>query len=83
MEWCTWFLDTGQYQSQDTSYVPQPGDIIFFEWETAATQTTLASLESCDGSAVYTIEGNRSDAMNRRSYNINSSSILGYGQIIK
>jgi hypothetical protein len=85
--WCqagiAWFSDAGQYQPQGTGYVPQPGDIIFFEWGDGYPSDHVGIVESCDGSIVYTIEGNSSDAVNRRSYNINSSAILGYGQIIK
>ena len=58
-------------------YVLQPGDIIFFDWDGAYSSDHVGIVESCDGSVVYTIEGNSSDAVNRRSYNINSSSILG------
>jgi hypothetical protein len=83
--WCqagiAWFSDAGQYQPQGTGYTPQPGDIIFFDWDGAYSSDHVGIVESCDGSVVYTIEGNSSDAVNRNNYNINSSSILGYGQI--
>ena len=36
-------------------------------------------VESCDGSIVYTIEGNANDAVERLSYSIGSIKIMGYG----
>ncbi|MBO6158866.1 MAG: SH3 domain-containing protein, partial [Firmicutes bacterium] len=37
-------------------------------------------VEKVDGSKVYTIEGNTSDQVARRSYALNNSRILGYGR---
>ena len=72
-----WFKDAGLWQ--DRGYVPQPGDIIFFDWGGDGTSDHVGIVESCDGSTVKTIEGNSGDTCQRMSYSINSSSILGYG----
>ena len=34
-----------------------------------------------EGSTVYIVEGNSSNAVNRRNYNINNGTIMGYGLI--
>lgn len=72
-----WFKDAGRWQ--DRGYTPQPGDIIFFDWGGDGTSDHVGIVESCDGSTVYTIEGNSGDACQRSSYSIGSASIMGYG----
>ena len=72
-----WFKDAGLWK--DRGYSPQPGDIIFFDWGGDETSDHVGIVESCDGSTVRTIEGNTSDSCARRSYSINSASIMGYG----
>ena len=39
----------------------------------------LGIVEKTEGSTVYTVEGNSSDAVNKRSYDINNGTIMGYG----
>lgn len=72
-----WFKSTGLWK--DRGYEPQPGDIIFFDWEGDGVSDHVGIVESCDKSAVYTIEGNTGDSCARRSYGVNSNSIMGYG----
>ena len=76
-----WFKDAGCWQDGRSGYKPQPGDIIFFDWGDGGDADHVGIVESCDGVTIHTIEGNSSDAVNRRSYNINSSYIIGYGLI--
>jgi hypothetical protein len=81
--WCDagidWFGDAGQYQPQGTGYIPQPGDIIFFDWGDGGYSDHVGIVESCDGTIVRTIEGNSNNAVRRQAYSTNSNSILGYG----
>ena len=44
-----------------------------------ATCQTYGIVEKTEGSTVYTVEGNSSDAVNQRSYDINNGTIMGYG----
>ncbi len=76
-----WFKDAGRWK--DRGYTPQPGDIIFFDWQGDGISDHVGIVGSCDGSTVFTIEGNSGDACQRNSYNINSSSIAGYGTIMR
>lgn len=71
------FKERGQWQSP--GYVPAPGDIIFFDWEADGLCDHVGIVESCDGTTVYTIEGNTSDICARRQYGVNSIHIYGYG----
>lgn len=45
------------------SYIPQPGDLIFFSWSASySTVDHIGIVVYSDGTNVYTIEGNTSDA---------------------
>ena len=66
-------------QWQRPGYEPSAGDIIFFDWEPDGLCDHVGIVESCDGTYVYTIEGNTSDMCARRQYLVNSIYIYGYG----
>jgi hypothetical protein len=72
-----WFKDREQWQ--EGGYTPAPGDIIFFDWEPDGGCDHVGIVESADGEYVYTIEGNSSDSVARRSYELSSAKIYGYG----
>ena len=72
-----WFQNNGQFQ--DGSYTPAAGDFIFFDWGNDGSIDHVGIVESTVDGVVHTIEGNSSDAVNRRSYSIGSTSIYGYG----
>lgn len=57
---------------------PQPGDQIFFSY-TAGEYSHTGIVEEVNTDTVTTIEGNTSDSVGRRSYNIGNQSIAGYG----
>lgn len=75
----------GQFRLANSGYIPQSGDIIFFGTlglEYPSYHTGIVT--SCDGSTVYTVEGNTSGSawyntkVAEHSYSINSNCILGY-----
>ena len=72
-----WFQERGQWQGRD--YIPSPGDIIFFDYDHNGSANHVGIVESCNGSTVYTIEGNASDAVKQLSYSVGYSGIMGYG----
>ena len=57
---------------------PREGDQIFFGTYGKESHTGLVT--KCDGSKVYTIEGNSSDMVKEHSYTLTSSKISGYGR---
>ncbi len=69
------------YAISSNSSMPSPGAIIFFDWEHDGTCDHVGIVERCDGTTVYTIEGNSGDAVKERSYAISSNSIMGYGMV--
>lgn len=70
-----WFQTRGLFRLKG-SYIPKAGDIIFFKSD-GASHTGLVI--SSDGTRVYTIEGNTSDMVAKRSYLLSYSKITGYG----
>lgn len=69
------------------NYIPSPGDIIFFNWGDARVASHTGIVVDCDGSTVYTVEGNTSDGdfygwtsskVLEKYYPLDSVSIVGY-----
>lgn len=66
------------------TYTPQPGDQILF-WknnvsnpETWKDSSHIGIVEKCDGTSVYTIEGNASNSCKRCTYKLTNGKIIGY-----
>lgn len=76
---CTYSL--GYYRKKGQFYTsdPKPGDQIFFG-SSVSNSSHTGIVEKVDGSKVYTIEGNTSDQVARRSYALGASNIIGYGR---
>ena len=72
-----WFRSRGQWQ--DRNSIPAPGSIIYFDWGGDGVADHVGIVESCDGSTVYTIEGNANNACKQLSYAVGDRRILGYG----
>ena len=72
------YKDKAEHQWQNRNYKPSPGDIIIIDWYADGTRDHVGLVEKCDGKTVYTIEGNRSDAVKRGSYRVGSGTIYGY-----
>lgn len=69
----------------DTSYIPQPGDLIFFNWHGASEPQTdhVGIVEYARDGYVHTIEGNRAGSSYVRRYTIplTDSTIHGYATL--
>lgn len=72
------------------SYIPQPGDLIFFSWSASYTTVDhIGIVVYSDGTKVYTIEGNTSDAEGLednggayfKSYELGYKYISAYGKL--
>ena len=74
-----WFNNRGRFV--DSSYIPSPGDLIFFDWGNDGHADHVGIVVSVANGRVYTIEGNSSDRVRRNDYSLNSSSIYGYGVV--
>lgn len=78
--WVEYFTAKNQFYKRASGYVPKSGDIIFFcQPTTARISDHVGIVVFCDGSTVYTVEGNCTNQVKRRSYSINDTYIVGYG----
>ncbi|EGO8884384.1 CHAP domain-containing protein [Enterococcus faecalis] len=66
-------------QWQDGGVEPKSGAIIFFDWDGDGVSDHVGIVEKFENNNVYTIEGNSGDRIAKRTYEKNSSLILGYG----
>lgn len=78
-----WFKERGQWAGRDIS--PEPGMIIFFDWDDPDTGGQDGStdhtciVERVENGRVYTVEGNSGDSCRQKSYPIGYYEIYGYG----
>ena len=79
-----WFTERGQWQ--DRTYTPQPGDIVFYDWDnrgSAGAQDGLADhvgiVEKVVDGKIFAIEGNFDDQCTERTYPIGHYEVLGFG----
>lgn len=74
----------GRWVESD-SYTPQPGDLIFYDWDDngrgdcTGQPEHVGMVETVDGRTITVIEGNRNNAVARRTMTVNGRYIRGYG----
>ncbi|MDD3171291.1 MAG: CHAP domain-containing protein [Bacilli bacterium] len=74
-----WFAAENRFGARG-EYTPQPGDIIFFRDADQSTGSTHTGIViAVDETKVYTIEGNTSNMVAKRSYLLTNTYIVGYG----
>ena len=68
-------------------YTPVPGDLIFFDWEEDGTADHVGIVAEMipateeEPAKIKTIEGNVGDQVAEQEYDLDDSTILGYGQL--
>lgn len=78
------FKKLGEWQEND-DYKPEPGDVIFYDWsdsgkgDNAEWPDHVGIVEKVSGNVITVIEGNKIDAVGRRTINVNGRFIRGYG----
>ncbi len=82
-----WYLESRQ-KVEKNSYIPQPGDWMFFSVYSSGDTSHVAMVEYTsrdkDGKvSVHVIEGNNPDKVARNIYPIDNWAILGYGTVRK
>ena len=70
-----WYKNKGLFQYKE-NYTPKAGDIMFMK-SNGASHTGIVLY--CDGTTLYTVEGNTSDKCALRKYNVGNAKITGYG----
>lgn len=71
--------------NEDGSILPDPGDIIVFDWDSTSQPTNgfsdhIGIVESVEGDIIHTIEGNSGGMVARRTYHKGEACIRGYAQ---
>lgn len=70
---------------ENDAYVPKMGDVIFYDWQDSGIGDNTGSsdhvgyVESCDGVNIVAIEGNKNNAVERRTLKVNGRYIRGFG----
>lgn len=78
------FQKLGEWIEND-AYVPSPGDVIFYDWQDYGNGDNtgwpdhVGIVETVSGSTITVIEGNKSNAVGRRTLQVNGKYIRGYG----
>ena len=78
------FQKLGEWDENDAR-VPRPGDIIFYDWDDSGAGDDTGNpdhvgiVESVSGGTITVIEGNKNDAVGRRTIAVNGRYIRGYG----
>jgi hypothetical protein len=77
-----WYKKNNRAHYRKDGYIPQPGDLIFYDRskrDTAESHVGLV-LGVIDNNVVYSIEGNVGDAVREQWHYLNEEIITGYGQ---
>lgn len=75
-----WFYENEKFKRHDEEYLPQSGDLIFFDWSGGRTGKDFVGIvEYAGGGMVQVIEGNSDNRVRRRTYALDSIAISGYG----
>ena len=86
-----WFKNQGRFQyatSRGGSYIPNPGDIVYFAPAGSSTSSHIGIVRYVSGGYVYTVEGNTSGQNGEvnegggvflKSYSLSYSRLYGYG----
>mgnify|MGYP000528358270 FL=1 len=72
-----WFKARNQWADRTTT--PEPGMIVFFDWDRDGVPDHTGIVEKIENGYVYTIEGNTSDSCRRQQYTVGNPNIFGYG----
>ena len=72
-----WFVENGRWFNRNIS--PEPGMIIFFDWNQDGISDHTGIVEKCGDGLVYTIEGNSNDVCMKKWYAAGDKVIMGYG----
>ena len=75
------WIDGSEINSSNCDKLIQPGMIIFFDWEPDGKPNHVGIVTKVSGGYIYTVEGNKSDAVAEGTYSADSNKIYGFGVI--
>lgn len=82
----TFFKPKGRWHPRTSGYKPQPGDLIYYDWEKDSKVDHVGIVADIEGTKVVTIEGNTSNPAGKTKYDgvyskkvaLTSTTIMGY-----
>lgn len=75
------WIDGSEIDSSNCDKLIQPGMIIFFDWEPDGKPNHVGIVTKVSDGYIYTVEGNRGDAVAEGSYSADSIYIFGFGKL--
>ena len=83
-DWGYQWLLGSDHLLQKNEYIPRAGDLVFFSYNEAGDTEHVALVEYCTRDAegnviIHVIEGNNPSSVQRNSYSLNNSQVLGFG----
>ena len=83
-DWGYQWLLGSDHLLQKNEYIPRAGDLVFFSYNEAGDTEHVALVEYCTRDAegnviIHVIEGNNPSSVQRNSYSLNNSQVLGVG----
>ncbi len=83
-DWGYQWLKGSDHLMRKNEYIPRSGDLVFFSYSEAGDTEHVALVEYCAKDAqgnvmIHVIEGNNPSTVQRSSYPLNNSQVLGFG----
>lgn len=83
-DWGYQWLKDGDHLLTKNEYIPHPGDLVFFSYNEAGDTEHVALVEYCTRDTqgdvtIHVIEGNNPSSVQRSTYPLNNSQVLGFG----
>ena len=84
--WGYQWLPEGDSYLKNGDYIPQPGDWMFLTWTSGTDTDHVCMVEECTreedgGVLIHVIEGNAPNTVQRNTYSLTDSRILGWGTV--
>ena len=73
----------GAFESRQSGYAPQPGDLVFFNRDEERDADHMGIIESIGAGWINVIEGNSESQVRTQGYALNDDQIIGYGNTTK
>ncbi len=83
-DWGYQWLKGSDHYLRKNEYIPRPGDLMFFSYNEAGDTEHVALVESCSRDMygevlIHVLEGNNPDRVQRNTYRLDDSQVLGFG----
>ena len=81
VSWVNKLKDRGLYKTA-SEYVPQRGDLVFFDWERDGTVDSVGIVSAVEDLKFKVIEGDKENRVAETEYELFDKRIAGYGEVV-